>query len=722
MAEVQGQPFGKYVLLDRIATGGMAEIYRAKYVAAAGVTKPVVIKRILPHFAGRRSFLSMFINEAKIAVALAHGNIAQVFDFGEIDGEYFLAMEYVDGQALSLLQRRASELSLCVPVPVSTYIAAEVCNGLHYAHSRTGDGGQPLGIVHRDVSPQNVIVSFEGQVKVVDFGIAKMLSASQADDHETSAFKGKYLYFSPEQARHRPLDRRSDIFAVGVLLYEMLAGKRPFEGKMLEVLSRIARGDYPRLRHLNPELSPQLEEVVLRAMAVRPEDRYPTALEMHDALRRCLHEGAPSFSSSLVGHFAQYLCQEDLLLQGQTVKLPPEFLAQIPAWRRTQDRVTHPEVMRSVTSEQRGRGRSPTVETAVEVNPWSPRSLAGALGRRKPWLLALVLFAAGFSAVLLLRPLVPARYALRVTSTPDGAAISVDGRPTGRASPAVIEGLDGEREHQLRLHLSGWQPFEQRLAPHKDRELALHGRLVPVEAERSEPAKVTAPVAEAVLDPKSRGFLVPASKAARVTLDPRRTYRLTLLGSAAGARARHHAVLRSVYFFGERADGARAEGSYGQLSPGMSVTVDGLRAIYGFVIAAARAEDATPLRVRIVDLRSRKVASLVVDPSRHAIEPDPSAFLRMGDLDPETSYLLTVTGAGDLGAGGGVSRRVCFYCGPGEVVGAPPADRGQGIVSSGGRAVVRGARELWLFVPDDDLSDNAGSFTAQLTVAPGTKK
>ncbi|MGQ0508686.1 MAG: serine/threonine-protein kinase, partial [Myxococcaceae bacterium] len=225
MSASEPQQFGKYLLLDRIAAGGMAEIYRAQLNAVAGVTKQVVIKKILPHYAGNKNFVSMFINEANIALGLSHGHIAQIFDFGEIDGEYFLAMELVHGQALSRVLRRARQRDVgTLPVPYALYICMELCKGLHYAHTRVDAKGQPLNIVHRDVSPQNVIVSYDGHVKIVDFGIAKARVATQTET-QAGAVKGKYTYFAPEQARGKPLDGQTDVFAAGIVLYEMVCGR-----------------------------------------------------------------------------------------------------------------------------------------------------------------------------------------------------------------------------------------------------------------------------------------------------------------------------------------------------------------------------------------------------------------------------------------------------------------------------------------------------------------
>jgi serine/threonine protein kinase len=328
----EGLHFGKYKLLERIATGGMAEIYRARMTAAAGVTKPVVIKKILPGYAGNSAFVSMFVNEARIAAGLSHGNIAQVFDFGEVDGQYFIAMEWVDGHPLSRVMRRAREKGLyTLPQPLALLIAVEVLEGLAYAHTRLDERGRPLHIVHRDVSPQNVLLGYEGQVKLVDFGIAKARLAGRNEVEDTEV-KGKYAYFAPEQARGREVDSRTDVFAAGVILYEMLCGRLPFEGKMEDVLRKVALGDFPRPRDLNPDLPAALERILLTALAVEREQRYPTAEAFAEALTRHLHLAAPDVSARARAHFMSYLFEAELVEDGRPVMLPREFLAQMVRW------------------------------------------------------------------------------------------------------------------------------------------------------------------------------------------------------------------------------------------------------------------------------------------------------------------------------------------------------------------------------------------------------
>ncbi|WP_232537254.1 serine/threonine-protein kinase [Cystobacter fuscus] len=335
MAPNAARDFGRYELVSKLASGGMAVTYRATMRGAAGVTKPVVIKQILPHFADDPAFVEMFISEARVAAALTHGNIAQVFDFGEIDGQYFLAMEFVHGQPLSKVLRRAQRAGLpSLPIPLALYIASQICDGLDYAHRHLDDNGEPLGLVHRDVSPDNVLISYEGQVKVIDFGIAKATSVVEGNT-SPGMVKGKYPYFSTEQARgEQDLDARSDTFAVGVVLYEMLCGRRPYDGDFVTVLPKLLAGDYPRPSSLNPAIAPEVELVLATAMALEREQRYPTAQAFSEALREQLYSAWPRFSPSMASQLLGHLFAEDLAAEGRRVEVTPAFLEQLAEWQQ----------------------------------------------------------------------------------------------------------------------------------------------------------------------------------------------------------------------------------------------------------------------------------------------------------------------------------------------------------------------------------------------------
>ena len=228
----------------------MAETWRARLLGEAGVTKPVLIKKVLPEYANDEAFIRMFISEARISATLSHGNIAQVYDFGRVDGEYFLAMEYVDGQPLHRLFKRALRPGCRLPIPIAVFIAMEMCRGLHYAHTRRTTAGKPLGIVHRDISPDNVLVSYEGQVKIVDFGIAKAREL-RGFNTEPGVVKGKYLFFSPEQARGEEVDARTDVWATGIVAE--VRPVRPGSGRPRTTQTttiKLAEGEFPRLELL----------------------------------------------------------------------------------------------------------------------------------------------------------------------------------------------------------------------------------------------------------------------------------------------------------------------------------------------------------------------------------------------------------------------------------------------------------------------------------------
>ena len=238
----QPELFGKYFLIDRVATGGMAEIFKAKTYSTAGFEKLQVIKRILAHLSDNEDFVSMFIDEAKISVSLQHANLVQIYDFGKIRDNYYIAMELVEGKDVKQILRKLAQKRKLLPEEFAIFIAHEVCKGLDYAHKKTNLQGEPLGIIHRDMSPSNVLVSYSGEVKIADFGIAKAeMSTYNTKD---GVLKGKFEYMSPEQARGEDVTQQSDIFSVGIILYEMLTGRRLFktenEIKTLEKIKAVS--------------------------------------------------------------------------------------------------------------------------------------------------------------------------------------------------------------------------------------------------------------------------------------------------------------------------------------------------------------------------------------------------------------------------------------------------------------------------------------------------
>jgi serine/threonine protein kinase len=275
----QPVPFGKYLLLDRISVGGMAEVFKAKSYGVEGFEKIIAIKRILPTMGEDRDFIKMFIDEAKIAGQLAHANICQIFELGRIDGSHFIAMEYIWGKDLLQIQNRLRKIKQPMPISMACFSIAKVLEGLDYAHRKRDPLGRPLEIVHRDCSPQNVLVSYEGEVKVIDFGIAKATSRNSRT--MAGVLKGKFGYMSPEQVRGLPLDRRSDIFALGTMLYECLTGDRLFQGETdFSTLEKVRNVDIRPPREINPNIPQAVEAVILKALAKDVEERYQWCSEM----------------------------------------------------------------------------------------------------------------------------------------------------------------------------------------------------------------------------------------------------------------------------------------------------------------------------------------------------------------------------------------------------------------------------------------------------------
>jgi serine/threonine protein kinase len=281
----QPTKFGKYVLLERVAVGGMAEVFVAKAFGVEGFERLLAIKKILPTMGEDAEFISMFVDEARIAVQLSHANIVQVLELGKHDDHLYIAMEYIPGRDLRQLIERFRRRHLPMPIPQACRIVAEVCEALDYAHRKRDTSGRPLGIVHRDVSPQNVLVSYDGEVKLIDFGIAKAESRLQRT--QAGILKGKFSYMSPEQVKGLEVDGRSDIFATGVVLWELVCGEKLFTGDSdFAVLEKVRNGSVPPPRSVARHCPEGLERVILKALANDPARRYQSASELHDDLMR----------------------------------------------------------------------------------------------------------------------------------------------------------------------------------------------------------------------------------------------------------------------------------------------------------------------------------------------------------------------------------------------------------------------------------------------------
>ncbi|MGZ3426926.1 MAG: protein kinase domain-containing protein [Polyangia bacterium] len=278
-----GSRLGKYEIIKRLATGGMAEIFLARVSGLPGFQKMVVIKRILPQLATKTDFVEMFLDEARIAATLQHPNVVQMYDVGVVDGNYFIAMEYLHGEDVRSLSRTLHRQDKKLPLEHALNIAIGVASGLHYAHEKVGFDGTPLEIVHRDVTPQNIIVTYDGAVKLLDFGIAK--ASNRFGETRFGTLKGKVPYMSPEQCRGEPLDRRSDIFSLGIMMYELTLGKRLYQGKSdFEVLKQIVEGTVTPPHELDPAYPPELEKIVMRALEKEKDKRHQTARDIQEEL------------------------------------------------------------------------------------------------------------------------------------------------------------------------------------------------------------------------------------------------------------------------------------------------------------------------------------------------------------------------------------------------------------------------------------------------------
>ncbi len=301
----------RYEPLKRLAIGGMAEIFLAKQSGLEGFEKVVVLKRILPHLASDAEFVSMFLDEARIAAKLSHPNVVQIYDLGKADQTYYIAMEYVSGRNVQHLINKQQQLGGHLPVEHVVKIIAGVCDGLYYAHARKDYDGKPLNIVHRDISPQNILVSFAGGVKVVDFGIAK--ASTQLAQTRAGVLKGKYAYMSPEQVRGAKIDHRSDIFAVGLVMYEMLTGMRAFErDNSLKTLKAIVQEKPLNPREMNPDIPMEVVKLLSKALEKNPDRRYKSAQEMQLALEDWLETSPKKSNNVRVSRFLYELFDDEL--------------------------------------------------------------------------------------------------------------------------------------------------------------------------------------------------------------------------------------------------------------------------------------------------------------------------------------------------------------------------------------------------------------------------
>jgi serine/threonine protein kinase len=322
-----GINYGSYFLLGRLAAGGMAEVFLAKSHEAGCGDQLLAIKRMLPRLSEDPNFVSMFLDEARIAGGLSHPNICRVLDQGQFEQQLFLAMEFIHGKDLRVLKRRAQKRGEPIPPRVIAFIVAKIAEALDYAHHKTNAAGELESIVHRDISPQNILLSYDGVPKLIDFGVAK--AKDRLVRTRVGVVKGKLAYMSPEQAAGQEIDARSDIFALGVVLYELLTGALPFRGQNdLSALKRVARAEYVPAQTLNVAIPPRLASVVDRALRRERSERYSTAAEMAGDLHRHLADERRELSESVLSSYIRRLFRDDYIREMTRIK---EFQATTPS-------------------------------------------------------------------------------------------------------------------------------------------------------------------------------------------------------------------------------------------------------------------------------------------------------------------------------------------------------------------------------------------------------
>jgi serine/threonine protein kinase len=468
-----GERFGKYLLVGEIASGGMAEVFLAVHKGVEGFIKVVVIKRVLPHLTNNPEFIQMFVDEARLEARLEHPNIVRTYEFGEVDGQYFTAMEYLPGEDLSKVLRTLAVSRQVMPVHIATGIISQLCAGLHFAHQFTDTDGYPLKLVHRDVNPANVIVTFGGEVKVIDFGVAKSTASVQT---LTGMIKGKVAYMPPEQLLGRDVDHRADIFSAGVVLWEMLTGRRLFlRNNDAATLYAIMNEPIPPPSAMRSDVPPQLDRIVARAVARSPSDRFDTAEQMGGALE--------DFMTHLPRFEARTLATRMEELFGSTRAEAKRSIAQtrsltrnisIVMKLRSEIRADLAEQL-DATGLSQGSAKTPgprSGRTTVDplnpppVDPELPVAATGSPRLHRGLLAALTAVMLSCIAAGIVYTtsrsddkagVRPTLSAIRIESMPSGAAVFVGGEPTGLQTPATLTGITS-KQLAVRLELANYAP------------------------------------------------------------------------------------------------------------------------------------------------------------------------------------------------------------------------------------------------------------------------
>jgi serine/threonine protein kinase len=454
--------YGKYRLVGEISVGGMAELFLGLQAGMEGFVKVVALKRILPQMAASEEVVQMFLEEARLAARLDHPNIVHIYDLGTTDGQYFISMEYLPGEDLSRIISFARRDKKPVPVELAVAVVQAAADGLHFAHQLTDEDGKLLGLVHRDVNPSNIIVTYHGQTKLVDFGIAK--ATVKAGGTQKGMIKGKPGYIAPEQATGSPADARSDVFCLGIVLWELLALRKLFmreteAGTLMAILNDPA----PMLRQLRPDVDLVLEQIVQRALAKDASIRYQSAAELHDSLERWFKgRNASRPSSKDVANWLTGLFGEERARAKTQIARGSNLSTSIPVVMNAISPASMPSGLLQSQAPGTGEPDAAAMEEDLAAPPRGRR-----LGLLAGFVAVLALVVAG--AVLATRGGASAsqavqeqaRVSLGISSDPPGAFVFVGGEPTGRTTPVTLEGLTPAATVMVRLEKAGFAPTRQ---------------------------------------------------------------------------------------------------------------------------------------------------------------------------------------------------------------------------------------------------------------------
>lgn len=480
--------YGKYCLLERVSVGGMAEVFRARPFNQPGLRRFVAVKRILPNLADDDEFVSMFVDEAKIAVQLNHRNVCQIYELGRLNNSFYIVMEYIAGRNLLQLQNYFRSEKRIMSVTQAAFLTTRICDGLDYSHRKTGDDGRPLQIIHRDVSPQNILISFDGEVKVIDFGIAR--AATRNEQTQVGVLKGKFGYMSPEQVDGLEIDRRSDVFAVGVLLWEMLTARRLFHGESDYATLDLVRAceiEPPSAR--NKRVPPELDAIVMRALERDRDKRYQWASELAADLRGFLDPIKPPYTERTLSQwmiaawredhdaeqrkfdeFSRFVTTDDVIrhLEEEDVEELDEELLETDAGQEGEERTQiyqgtdSVEVLAASTPAPAGRPATRaddefpvSVDLFADVPPARPERPSFEVAavrfderrRNRRFMIGAAVVAATVVAAAVGYPAwrrsqlpAPGRITIDVAPSPD-LQVLIDGRPVVGNAPWVIDGL-----------------------------------------------------------------------------------------------------------------------------------------------------------------------------------------------------------------------------------------------------------------------------------------